>query len=133
MTLCVSTCVGRHNMSFDKCDFCQPSFSLFELHPYEENGRHRKGIYCDIKVEVSIFMYYFGQLNNMIVIGERRAVEGEDIDSVPHSLILVVKQHKTTPRINSPRHHSRLLVCMGLFAIYSAVVELDAGFGGSVV
>jgi len=42
---------------------------MFELHPYEDKGRHRKSIYYDTKVEVSIFMYCFGQLNNIIFIG----------------------------------------------------------------
>lgn len=51
---------------------------MFEMHPCEENGRRRQGFYYDIKVEVSIFMYFFGQLNNVILTGERRAVEGED-------------------------------------------------------
>jgi len=68
-------------MSFDKCDFGQPWFNMFELHPCEENGRHRKGIYYSIKVEVSIFMYFFGQLNNMILTGKWRDVEGETLCS----------------------------------------------------
>jgi len=34
-----------------------------------------------MKVEVSIFMYFFGQLNNMILIDACRAADGEDLCS----------------------------------------------------
>ena len=62
-------------------------------------------------------MYCFGLLSNMILTGERRTVEGEDFDCVPHSLISVVLQHKTTSSLLSLAHaltpvFSDELVCL---------------------